>query len=60
MLEIRVHEIRGRCPDKLGDKMVIDGPEIILDVTDAIYLHALATMLHYVVALEKGMPTRWS
>lgn len=55
MLEIKVHEIRGKCPvHKVGDKMVIDGPEIVLDKTDAVCVHALSTLLHYVVALEEG------
>jgi len=55
LLEIKVHEIRGKCPvHKVGDKMVIDGPEIVLDKTDAVCVHALSTLLHYVVALEEG------
>ena len=55
MLEIRVCEIRGECPVyRLGDKMIIDGAKILLDKTDAVCVHALPTLLHYVVALEKG------
>ena len=55
MLEIRVHEIRGICPVyKVGEKMIIDDPQILLDKTDAICVHALSTLLHYVVALERG------
>ena len=55
MLEIRVHEIRGICPIyKVGDKVVIDDPQILLDKTDALCVHALSTLLHYVVALERG------
>ena len=34
--------------------MVIDGARIRLDQTDAIYVHALSTMLHYIVALDEG------
>ena len=53
MLEIAVHEIKGNCPVfKVGDKMVIDSPEIVLDKTDALCTHALSTLLHYVLILE--------
>jgi uncharacterized repeat protein (TIGR04076 family) len=55
LLEIVVHEIRGKCPVyKVGDKMVIDGPKILLEETDAVCVHALSTLLHYVVALDEG------
>ena len=55
MLEIKVHEIRGECPVyKVGDKMVINGPKIVLEETDAVCVHALSTLLHYVVALDEG------
>ena len=37
MLEIVVHEIRGYCPVyKVGDKIVIDDPEIVLEKTDVL------------------------
>ena len=56
MLEIEVCEVRGRCPVyKLGDKIVVDGPEIVLEKTDALCVHALSTLLHYVVALDHGV-----
>ena len=55
MVEIKVHEVKGSCPVyKVGDKMTIDGAKILLDKTDAICVHALSTLLHYVVALEEG------
>ena len=55
MLEIRVCEIRGTCPVyKVGDRVVIDGPRILLDRTDAVCVHAFSTLLHYVVALDEG------
>lgn len=55
MLEIEVCEIRGKCPvHKVGDKIVIDGPRIVLDKTDAVCVHALSSLLHYVLALEEG------
>lgn len=55
MLEIRVCEIRGKCPVyKVGDRMVIDDPKILLNKTDALCIHALSSLLHYVVALDEG------
>jgi len=56
LLEIKVHEVRGKCPVyKVSDEMVIDGPKIVLEKTDAVCVHALSTLLHYVVALEEGV-----
>jgi uncharacterized repeat protein (TIGR04076 family) len=53
MLEIKVCKITGECPVyKVGDKMVIDDPKILLNKTDAICTHALSTLLHYVTILE--------
>jgi uncharacterized repeat protein (TIGR04076 family) len=55
MLEIEVCEIRGKCPvHKVGDKIVIDDPKIVLERTDALCTHALSSLLHYVLALEEG------
>lgn len=55
MLEIKVCQIRGICPVyKVGDRMVISGPSILVDKTDAVCVHALSTLLHYVVALDEG------
>jgi len=56
MLEIEVCEIKGKCPvHKVGDKIVIDGPKIILEKTDAVCVHALSSLLHYVIALDEGV-----
>lgn len=53
-MKIEVVEVRGCCPVyKVGDKIVIDDPEIVLGETDALCTHALSSMLHYVVALER-------
>jgi len=53
MLDIRVCQIRGICPVyKVGDRIVIDDPKILLDKTDALCTHALSTLLHYVTILE--------
>jgi uncharacterized repeat protein (TIGR04076 family) len=55
MLEIEVCEVRGKCPVyKVGDKIVVDDPVIVLDKTDALCTHALSSLLHYVLALELG------
>lgn len=55
MLQIKVCQIKGYCPVyKVGDKMTIEGARILLDKTDAVCIHALSTLLHYVVALDEG------
>jgi uncharacterized repeat protein (TIGR04076 family) len=55
LLEVKVVEVRGFCPvHKVGDKIVVDDPEIVLEETDALCTHALSSLLHYVVALERG------
>ena len=55
MLEIEVCEIRGKCPVyKVGDRIVIDDPKIVLERTDALCVHALSSLLHYVLILESG------
>jgi len=56
VLEIKVCQIKGMCPVyKVGDKMTIDGAKILVDQTDAICVHALSTLLHYLVALDEGV-----
>jgi uncharacterized repeat protein (TIGR04076 family) len=55
MLEIEVVEVRGHCPVyNVGDKIVVDDPEIVLEKTDALCTHALSSLLHYVMVLERG------
>jgi uncharacterized repeat protein (TIGR04076 family) len=55
LLEIEVCEVRGHCPVyKVGDKITVVDPEIALDETDALCVHALSTILHYVLVLERG------
>lgn len=59
MLMIEVSEIRGKCPvHKVGDKIVIDGPRIVLGETDAVCVHALSSLLHYVIALDENVDPR--
>ncbi|GAB6100805.1 TIGR04076 family protein [Thermococcus atlanticus] len=58
-LTVRVVEIRGKCPVfKRGDRIVIEGPKINLEETDAICTHAFASLLPYIVALRKGIKPR--
>ena len=41
MFVIEVEEVRGKCPVyKKGDKIVTDGPRIVLHKTDALCIHA--------------------
>jgi uncharacterized repeat protein (TIGR04076 family) len=55
MLEIEVCEIRGKCPvHKIGDKIAVDDPKIVLRETNGLCTHALSSLLHYVLALEEG------
>ena len=55
MLEIVVHEIRGKCPvHKIGDRITIDDPKILLGKTDALCIHVLPSLLHYALILGDG------
>jgi uncharacterized repeat protein (TIGR04076 family) len=59
MLEIKVCDIKGKCPvHKVGDKIVVDDPRIVLEETDAVCVHALSSLLHYVIALDEGVDPR--
>ena len=54
-LIIRVKEIKGSCAVfKGGEKIIIDGPEVDMENTDKICIHALAPILHYIAALREG------
>jgi len=56
MLEIEVYEIKGHYPvHRIGDKIMIDGPNLLLERTNAVCIHALSSLLHYVVALDHGV-----
>jgi uncharacterized repeat protein (TIGR04076 family) len=55
-LVIRVKEVRGRCTVfKGGEKITVEGAEVNLRETDKICIHALASLLHYLVALREGV-----
>jgi uncharacterized repeat protein (TIGR04076 family) len=56
-LYVKAVEIRGFCPVFKGnERIVISGPEIDLDRTDRICIHALAPIMHFAVALREGVP----
>jgi uncharacterized repeat protein (TIGR04076 family) len=55
-LIITVKEIRGKCPVfEVGDRIVIEGPKIVPEETDALCVHALGSMLSMVIALGRGV-----
>nr|MDO8134919.1 TIGR04076 family protein [Candidatus Njordarchaeum guaymaensis] len=55
-LVLTVKEIRGKCPvHKLGDRIVVDSPEIITTKTDKLCLHALGSLLSVLVPLARGV-----
>jgi uncharacterized repeat protein (TIGR04076 family) len=55
-LILTVKEIRGKCPVyKLGDRIVVDSPEIVTAETDALCIHALGSMLSMLVPLARGV-----
>lgn len=58
-MKIEVCKINGKCPvHKIGDKIVIDGPRIVLEKTDAVCVHALSSLLHYTIALDENVDPR--
>ncbi|MFZ0965209.1 MAG: TIGR04076 family protein [Candidatus Bathyarchaeia archaeon] len=55
-LVITVKEIRGNCPIfKVGDKIVVESPKIVVSETDNICIHALGCMLSMIVPLSHGI-----
>jgi uncharacterized repeat protein (TIGR04076 family) len=55
LLEIEVVGVRGSCPVyKVGDRVVVEGPRIVLEETDALCTHALSSLVPYVLTLEAG------
>lgn len=55
-LIITVASIRGRCPVfKVGDRITIESPKIILNQTDNICIHALGGILSMIVPLSRGI-----
>lgn len=53
-IKAKIIEIRGHCPVyELEDEMIIKGPEIDLEKSDSVCVHALPSLLHYNIALGK-------
>lgn len=53
---ITVKSIKGRCPVfKVGDRITIEPPKIILNQTDNICIHALGCILSMIVPLSRGI-----
>ena len=58
-LVITVKEIRGNCPVfSVGDRIVIESPEIVPEETDALCVHALGSMLSMIISLSRGVSFR--
>jgi len=53
MLEIEVCEIRGKCPVyKVGDKIIVDGPNVVLEETDAVCVACMFLFSDYIIPLK--------
>jgi uncharacterized repeat protein (TIGR04076 family) len=55
-LVITVKEIRGNCPVfKVGERIIVESPKIVVDKTDNLCIHALGCMLSMIVPLSHGI-----
>jgi len=55
-LVITAKEIRGKCPVfKIGDKITVETPKIVLKETDAFCVHAFGSMLSMITASSRGI-----
>ena len=55
-LIVSVNEIRGNCPVfKVGDKIVVESPKIVVENTDNICVHAFGCVLSMIVPLSHGI-----
>ena len=55
-LIITVKEMRGKCPVfKVGDRIVVESPKIVVEKTDNLCIHALGCMLSMLVPLSHGI-----
>lgn len=53
MLELTVHEMYGNCRvHKLGDKITIKNPDIVLSETDALCINAMPRIVDHAQVLE--------
>jgi uncharacterized repeat protein (TIGR04076 family) len=49
-------EIRGNCPVfSIGDRIIIEAPEIVPERTDALCVHALGSTLSMIIPLSRGI-----
>ncbi|MGC8896459.1 MAG: TIGR04076 family protein [Candidatus Bathyarchaeia archaeon] len=55
-LVITVKEIRGKCPVfKVGEKITVESPKIVISKTDNICVHAFGSLLSMIVPLSHGI-----
>jgi uncharacterized repeat protein (TIGR04076 family) len=55
-LVVTVKAINGNCPVfKLGDKIIIESPKVIIDKSNSLCIHALSRMLSMLVPLSHGI-----
>lgn len=55
-LVITVKEIKGHCAvHNVGDKIIIEGPQIDTRGTKMLCIHALPSILHFAVPLREGV-----
>lgn len=55
-IQIEVVNIAGTCPVfTTGDKIFLAGPQIDLERSDAVCIHALPSLLHFALTLREGV-----
>lgn len=55
-LIITVKRVRGHCPVfEVGDRIVVECPEVVVEKTSSICVHALGSMLSMIVPLSRGI-----
>ena len=58
-IEVEAVKVRGRCPVyKVGDKMVIKMPELVISETDKVCIHALIGIQTLLQAMARGCSAR--
>ena len=56
---IEVVEVRGRCPVyRVGDRMVVEMPELVIRECDRVCIHAFVAMQTFLQALARGYSAR--
>jgi len=55
-LVVTVKEIKGRCPvHRVGDKIIVESPEIVTAQSDALCVHAFGSLLSMLIPLARGV-----